>query len=147
MRYFLFVIFLLFATKAIAPDLKELVIMKSYPVDLYDKLIRAVIEVESKGDSLAFNPIEQAYGIMQIRPIRLLDYNQRTGKRYKLQDCYRPEISTEIFLYYAKKIGYPNYENIARSWNGSGVKTLEYWDKVKVFLNDKGKKGKALKPS
>jgi hypothetical protein len=128
------------ATRAIAPDLNELAIIKSYPVDLYDKLIRAVIEVESRGDSLAFNPVEQAYGIMQIRPIRLLDYNQRTGKNYKMKDCFRPEISKEIFLYYAKAIGYPDYERISRSWNGSGVKTLEYWDKVKASLNKKIKR-------
>jgi hypothetical protein len=128
------------ATRAIAPDLNELAIIKSYPVDLYDKLIRAVIEVESRGDSLAFNPVEQAYGIMQIRPIRLLDYNQRTGKNYKMKDCFRPEISKEIFLYYAKAIGYPDYERISRSWNGSGVKTLEYWDKVKANLNKKIKR-------
>jgi hypothetical protein len=137
MRYFLLFIFLLIATKAIAPDLKELAIIKAYPVDLYERLIKAVIEVESNGDTLAFNPVEQAYGIMQIRPIRLLDYNQRTGKKYKMKDCFRPEISREIFLYYARGIGYPDYERISRSWNGSGAKTLEYWDKVKASLEGK----------
>lgn len=128
--------FLLFASRAIAPDLDEIAIPRNEPIDLYTRLVQAVIEVESQGDSLAYNPIEQAYGIMQIRPIRLLDYNQRTGSRYKLQDCYKTAVSKEIFLYYAKKIGYPNYEQIARSWNGSGVRTLEYWDKVSAVLKN-----------
>jgi hypothetical protein len=37
-------------------------------------------------------------------------------------------------MYYATKIGYPDYEKIARSWNGSGKSTLTYWQKVKALL-------------
>ena len=40
----------------------------------------------------------------------------------------------EIFLYYAMKIKYPNYELIAREWNGSGRSTLDYWKKVKINM-------------
>jgi hypothetical protein len=32
--------------------------------------------VETKGDTLAYNPYEEATGIFQIRPIRLKDYNK-----------------------------------------------------------------------
>jgi hypothetical protein len=77
---------------------------------------------------------EEAIGAFQIRPIRLLDYNQRTGKNYKIEDCYNFEISKEIFLYYAGKIGSREYETIARKWNGSGVTTLDYWEKVKSYM-------------
>ena len=78
--------------------------------------------------------LEQATGAFQIRPIRLLDYNQRTGDSYKIEDCYNYDISKKIFLYYAMQIGFPKYETIARSWNGSGSTTLEYWEKVKSYL-------------
>lgn len=136
MRLSFFIIFLLITDSAIAPDLHRIDIIESEPADLYNRLMNAVIYVESRGDTLAYNPVEKAYGPMQIRPIRLLDYNIRTGKKYTMKDCFRPSISKEIFLYYAEKIGYPNYEVIARSWNGSGVKTLEYWNKVRVVLEN-----------
>lgn len=134
MRSILFIFFLSLTTKAVAPDMPILSIPRSQPVDLYDRLITAVVNVESSGDTLAYNLIEDAYGAFQIRPIRLRDYNSRTGKNYLMKDCYRYNISKEIFLYYAKRIGYPEYETIARQWNGSGSKTLVYWQKVKVYL-------------
>lgn len=130
----LFVFFLLLTTRAVAPGLKVAFILVSEPIDPYERLIKAVIQVESSGDTLAFNLIEEAIGAFQIRPIRVRDYNQRTGSNYKLKDCCNFEISKEIFMYYARQIGFPNYESIARNWNGSGIKTLEYWEKVKKYL-------------
>jgi hypothetical protein len=125
---------LLCCLNATAPDIKGILVMASYPIDSYKRIMDAVITVESSGDTLAFNPLEQAIGAFQIRPIRLQDYNNRTGNKYKLKDCYNLKISREIFLYYAKKIGYPNYEAIARDWNGSGKTTLDYWKRVKLNL-------------
>ena len=90
--------------------------------------------VESSGDTLAFNLIEEAYGAFQIRPIRLLDYYQRTGRKYKIEDCYNYKISKEIFLYYAIRNGNLDYQTIARNWNGSGKMTLDYWKKVLAHL-------------
>ncbi len=104
------------------------------PVDAYDRLIKAIVQVESAGDTLAYNLSEEAVGAFQIRPIRLLDYYQRTGIIYKLKDCHNFKISKEIFLYYARLTGYPDYEMIARNWNGSGNATLDYWKKVKSNL-------------
>lgn len=122
------------AIRASAPDLKFAFIYVSKPVDSYDRLIKAVVQVESAGDTLAFNQSEEAVGAFQIRPIRLLDYFQRTGINYKIEDCYKFDISKEIFLYYARQTGYPDYETIARNWNGSGNITLDYWEKVKSNL-------------
>jgi hypothetical protein len=76
----------------------------------------------------------KVFRAFQIRPIRLLDYYQRTGINFKLKDCRNFEISKEIFLYYARLTGYPDYEIIARNWNGSGNATLDYWKKVKSNL-------------
>lgn len=128
------IFFLLLASRASAPDLKVGFVIYSEPVDAYNRLIEAVIQVESMGDTSAYNIFEQAIGAFQIRPIRLLDYNQRTGSNYKPDDCYNLRISKEIFMYYAKRVAFSDYELIARSWNGSGEATLGYWEKVKANL-------------
>jgi hypothetical protein len=104
------------------------------PVDAYCRIIKAVVQVESFGDTMANNLLEEAIGAFQIRPIRLLDYNQRTGNKYKMEDCFNYNISKKIFLYYANRIGFPEYEKIARNWNGSGETTMDYWEKVKLYL-------------
>ena len=133
-KFILFIFFSLLAPKASAPEFKVFYLMASKPVDAYERIINAVVHVESKGDNSARNLIEEATGAFQIRPIRLRDYNQRTGNNYKMEDCYNYQISKKIFLYYANRIGYPDYESIARKWNGSGKTTLDYWKKVKLFL-------------
>ncbi len=130
----LLISFLFISARATCPDVKYIVIIDSKPVDLYERLVNAVVQVESSGDTLAFNTTENAVGAFQIRPIRLSDYNERTGKNYQIRDCFNYGISREIFLYYAKKIGYPDYETIAKSWNGSGHSTQAYWEKVKALL-------------
>jgi len=124
----------LLAIRATAPDIKVAFISVSDPVNAYDRLVKAVVQVESAGDTLAYNLSEEAAGAFQIRPIRLLDYYQRTGKNYKIEDCYNFEISKEIFLYYPRQTGYQDYETIARNWNGSGKTTQGYWEKVKSNL-------------
>jgi hypothetical protein len=129
----------LFTIKTAIPDDKVTPITYSEPADfydrlLYDKIIKAVIHVESRGNTKAYNLREEAAGAFQIRPIRLRDYNQRTGNNYTLADCYNYEISKKIFLFYAKRIGYPRYELIARKWNGSGTATMAYWGKVKSHM-------------
>jgi hypothetical protein len=134
MKSLLIILLSLITLKAAAPDLKLLIIVKSEPLDIYDRLIKAVVKVESKGDTLAFNLKEEAYGAFQIRPIRLLDYYQRTGKKYILADCFNFKISKEIFLFYANESEYADFETIARSWNGSGNMTYAYWEKVKALL-------------
>jgi hypothetical protein len=134
LKSIIIIFFLLHAIKAGAPDDKVAYIIMSKPVDAYDRLINAVVQVESIGDTMANNLLEEAIGAFQIRPIRLLDYNQRTGNKYKMEDCYNYDISRKIFLYYANQIGFPEYEKIAKSWNGSGETTLDYWEKVKSYL-------------
>jgi hypothetical protein len=134
LRGLLFIFFSLLSIRAAAPDFKVGYILASKPINPFDRLINAVVQVESLGDTLAFNRVEEAIGAFQIRPIRIRDYNQRTGSNYKSSDCYNFEISKEIFLFYAKRIGYPDYESIAREWNGRGKTKLVYWKKVKTYL-------------
>jgi hypothetical protein len=134
LKSLLIIVFFSQTMRVVAPSVTEACILAPEPDNPYEKLIRAVIQVESKGDTLAFNMIEEANGAFQIRPIRIRDYNQRTGNNYKLENCSNYELSKRIFLYYANRIGFRNYESIARNWNGSGKTTSDYWEKVKKFL-------------
>jgi hypothetical protein len=126
---------LLFLTfRALAPDRKSLIVFDADPINPYQKLIYAVGMVETKCDTLAYNPVEHAVGYFQIRPVRLKDYNNRTGSSYTMKDMFNYNIAEKIFLYYAFQIGPNDFEKIARKWNGSGVRTTYYWNQVKKFL-------------
>ena len=118
----------------LAPGKRVQYIPAGVKIEPFKALWQATCIVESSNNPLAYNAQEQATGIAQIRPIRLQDYNKRTHKGYKLKDCYDPKISKEIWLYYANKIGFRNYEQIARQWNGKGYKTTIYWNKIKKQL-------------
>ena len=125
---------LLSALTAFAPTNGALVIFTPAPENPFKKLIYAIGMVETRFDTLSYNPVEEAAGYFQIRPIRVLDYNQRTGSRYSLNDMFDYNISEKVFLYYASQIGPYNFERIAKNWNGSGKITIEYWDQVKKHL-------------
>jgi len=120
--------------KGFAPASHSMVIFTSQPDKPFRNLITAVGMVETKFDTLAYNSEEEAVGYFQIRPIRVRDYNERTGSRYKLSDMYDYKTSEKVFLYYASEIGPYNFEKIAKKWNGSGKMTIQYWKKVKMYL-------------
>jgi hypothetical protein len=127
--------FLLFISfRAAAPVWDSLSIALPVPVEPYKNLKFVIGLVETLGDTLAFNPLEEAYGIYQIRPVRLNDYNFRTRNRYSRKDLFTYEVSEKIFLYYADQIGPYKFEKIARNWNGSGRKTDFYWERVRGYL-------------
>ena len=126
--------FLILAVRVFAPTNGSLVILTTPPDEPFKKLIYAIGMVETKFDTLSYNPVEEAVGYFQIRPIRVLDYNQRTGSNYSTKDMFDYNISEKVFLYYATAIGPYNFERIAKKWNGSGKITFEYWNQVKRFL-------------
>jgi len=111
-------ILLSFSLEVSAPSEKLLTVLKFAPIEPYKQLAFAVGMVETKGDTLAYNPLEEATGVYQIRPIRLIDYNKRTGSSYTRNDLFNFEISEKIFLYFADQVGPYNFEQIARKWNG-----------------------------
>jgi hypothetical protein len=130
-----FVVFLMaLAFKVFAPASESLILVRPLPVRPYINLIHAIGMVETQYDTLAYNPLEEAVGYFQIRPIRLVDYNNRTGSTYSMNDLFNYKISEKIFLYYATEIGPYNFERIAKTWNGSGESTILYWEQVKRFL-------------
>lgn len=124
-------ILMLFSACLTAPSYPVVVIIAAKVINYYTPLIHAIGMVEGKCDTLAYNPLEEATGYFQIRPIRLNDYNKRAGKDYTLDQMYNYEIAKEIFLYYTNG---RSYELVAKSWNGSGPMTLKYWKLVKAKL-------------
>jgi hypothetical protein len=130
----LIMLFQLIPFKASAPVSLKVTIAASDRVEPFRRLIHAIGMVETEHDTLAYNRVEDAIGYFQIRPIRLLDYNLRTGSNFSKNDLFDYFISEKIFLYYAIPKGPYKFEQIARSWNGSGDSTLEYWKKVKAYL-------------
>ena len=116
-----------------------------------DKLIEALIQVESGGDNNAVgdcNLSSKAYGCLQIRQPCVDDFNKWNGTSHRAKDCLgnRP-LSTTICKWYLgyyaneKRLGrMPTDEDRARIWNGgpNGWKklvTTNYWTKVKVALD------------
>jgi hypothetical protein len=127
-------LFLSFAFNAFAPGTGSLIIFDVPPAEPFIDLMNAIATVETNNDTLAYNPLEEAAGCFQIRPIRVEDYNRRTGSNYTKDDLFSYNISRKIFLYYASQIGPYNLKKIASDWNGSGPQTLEYWDRVSKLI-------------
>ena len=132
----IFTVILLFslAFKAFCPDDRSFVIMDTPPEVPFNQLMHAIGMVETENDTVAYNPFEQAAGCFQIRPIRLEDYNLRTGSNYIQKDLFDYRVSEKIFLYYASQIGPYDLRKIALKWNGSGPQTLIYWNRVNKYL-------------
>lgn len=120
--------------RASSPGIKSFIIFYPPVVEPYKPLMDAIGFVETMNNTLAYNPLEQAAGVFQIRPIRLQDYNRRTGNNYTMKDLFDYEISEKIFLYFAEQIGPYDLEQIAKRWNGSGHMTNYYWKRIKHFL-------------
>lgn len=107
-----------------------------------DKLVEAIIWVESRGDTLAYNKSEEALGCLQIRPIMLREVNRLLAKNdiqkvYTLKDRTSRSKSIQMFNVIRGHINNPTNERIARTWNGGynyGESTLKYWNKVKQKL-------------
>ena len=103
-----------------------------------DRLIPALIEVESGGVVGAVGDGGRAVGVLQIWPIMVQDVNRIAGTEYTLADRLSPEKSKEMartyFNHYGKKW---TVEQAARHWN-SGPNTTAgtdgYWNKVKKEL-------------
>ena len=98
---------------------------------IYYPLIKAIVYVESRGNDSAYNEKEGAKGQYQIREIRINHFNQLTGKGYSHDEMYDFYKATEVFLYYCKG---RNFDIVAKSWNGSGPMTEDYWKLVNQHL-------------
>jgi soluble lytic murein transglycosylase-like protein len=105
------------------------------------KLISAMIIVESNGNPNAYNPQEEAVGVLQIRPIMVAELN-RLGIEFCLDDRYSKTESVNAFKQWIKIKNYTDPEIIARKWNGGPnghlkASTLKYWIKVRNLIYPK----------
>jgi len=119
-----------------SPASNTLIITTKPPISPYQTLWEATTFIESSNNPNALNRLENAVGIAQIRPIRLKDYNQRTGKSYSLRQMYDPIISKEIWLFYATTFHPSQSEQIAKAWNGKGKSNKVYWRAVKKQMEN-----------
>lgn len=125
------IICLLFTARLFAPADRAEFIERPIPINHYDRLIYAVTTIESMRGKYTYNEKEGAVGWFQIRQVRVDHYNRLTGSDYHLNDFYDYKLSSEMFLFFARG---KSFEQAARNWNGSGPKTIEYWQKVKAHL-------------
>ena len=104
---------------------------------IQDPLIAAIIQVESGGDTLAYNSKEDAVGCLQIRPIMVREVNRLVGKdSFTLSDRWSEAKSIQMFNVLRSHLKGATDEEIARTWNGgyNGHKkqsTIKYWKKVR----------------
>jgi hypothetical protein len=132
--------FSIFTALAVDPHNEKALYIPESPIYRpFEALSQAVAMVESSNDPYAYNPHEKAFGKYQIRPIRLKDFNLKTGKQYQLHEMYDTLKAKEVFMFYALQRHYTETEYIARTWNGgeNGMKkrsTKKYYRKVSKYL-------------
>jgi hypothetical protein len=112
-----------------------------------DRLVDALVQVESSGNPNAIGDQGRAYGCLQIWSAVVCDVNQVSTVKYSHSDAFDPAKARAICKAYlaryctAKRLGrIPTDEDFARCWNGGpmGYKkksTEKYWLKVSKLLN------------
>lgn len=115
----------------------------------WERVIDAIIQVESSGNPKAVSPCGKYIGAMQIHKIVVDDCNEylamlKKTKRYKYEDRWDVQKSKEMFVLIQMRYNKTNdVEKAARIWNGGcgyNVKSTNgYYQKFLKFYN-KGKK-------
>lgn len=112
-----------------------------------DRLIDALVKVESNGDPRAVGDKGKALGCLQIWSVVVQDVNEVSRVKYTHADAFDPAKARAICRAYlarwcnAKRLGRePTDEDYARVWNGgpNGWRksaTIKYWHKVAAVLN------------
>ncbi len=124
---------ILLTADLIAPPYESLAILKGAVITPYERIWNAVCEVESGFNPLAYNASEKAYGIAQIREVRLRDYNIRFKKKVPQIALFDVNTSKVIFMAYASQHRPGDIKGICISWNGKSERNL-YYKKIKALL-------------
>lgn len=132
MKQTLLLFLICLSLKAYAPENRSLYVLRAESLRPYERLVQAVVAVESNGNPWAYNPDGESVGAFQIRQCKLDEFNNLTGKNYQLEDMFRYEKAKEVFIYFACES--LDFEYLARKWNGSGSLTDKYWELVKQKL-------------
>lgn len=133
-KFFFTVILLMIGFRALAPESNTLFVFDPPGIQPFSALMYATAMVETMGNPLFYNELENAVGIFQIRQIRVDEYNRRTRSNYTLADMADIKLSEKVFLYFASRYKPHELEKIAKSWNGSGPMTELYWKRIKEYL-------------
>jgi hypothetical protein len=121
-----------------APPNPVIYIAESNPLK-DQRLLNAIIQVESGGNPLQVNFGEQAMGLLQIRPVMLNEVNrileiQGKNQRYTIKDAL--DSIKSIQMYWIVQ-NYHNAGNDFKSgailWNGRS-KHNHYWGKIKKLI-------------
>lgn len=106
--------------------------------DQIDRLLPALIQVESGGEYRAVGDHGKAVGVLQIWPVMVQDVNRIAGTRYTLSDRLNHAKSVEMARIFLRHYGKSwTIEQAARHWNsgpGSTAGTDKYWNKVRKEL-------------
>tara|TARA_S200002703_G_scaffold90186_1_gene77791 strand:- start:1543 stop:2082 length:540 start_codon:yes stop_codon:yes gene_type:complete len=129
----------------IVPTKPTVTINPLLTIDTSDKLMKAMIQVESLGKADAVGDNGNAIGILQMHPIAVRSVNQICEKNdldleFSYDDRYDPEKTMQMYwIWRNAKHSDSTDEVIARSWNGgpNGPNinaTTHYWNKVQIAL-------------
>jgi hypothetical protein len=111
-----------------------------------DKLIPALVQVESNGNVRAVGDGGRSLGYLQISKEVVIDVNRLTGSSYRHSDAFNPAKANAICKAYlahyasAGRLGRePTFADLARIWNGGPeghrkASTIRYWRKVSSQL-------------
>ena len=126
--------FLIAAKLTAPPGVQIPVIIQQQPLNNYEAIWQAVCQVESNCNPWAVNYEKGGFscGISQIRQCRIDHYNQLSTNCVQLDDVFDPEISKEIFMFFAHRIG--NEDKLIKAWNGAGEQTYHYLSKVRRIM-------------
>ena len=89
----------------------------------WERVMNAIIKVESSGNPKAHNPNGDCAGILQITPILVKECNnlltkKKSKKRYTLGDRYNAEKSKEMFILLQEHFNPEmNVEKVIKQWN------------------------------
>jgi len=121
-------------------------IFDTEPARDFIDIMNAIMHVESSGNADAYNPSEDAVGILQIRQCMVDDINRILKRKnqshfYSYDDRWCTIKSSEMFKIFCEYYNLTTAEEMARCWNGGprGINnpyTLGYWNKVEIELEE-----------
>lgn len=111
----------------------------------WERVMNAIIQVESKGNPKAYNKVGDCVGVLQITPLLVKECNkilkeQKKLKRFTLKDRWNEEKSKEMFVIIQEHLNPEhNIEKAIKCWNCGGFylknngwknKSIGYYKKV-----------------
>lgn len=106
-----------------------------------DRLVEALVRIESNGNAAAIGDNGKAFGILQIHDVMVKDFNRITGKNYRHTDMFDEitsrEVARGVLNFYSKHIEKTanrkaSEKELAFIWNGGGSS----WRRVAAPISD-----------